>query len=92
MPSNSTNLFKRKEKIMGIKVLAEAIILQSIEDLWDEKQKEDSIRFFDEEGFSICAEIAGMGLFEQLRLYNMVNRITKSEGKKVKKSLTLTAA
>ncbi len=77
---------------MGVKNLAEAIILQSIEDLWDETQKENSIKFFDGEGFYICAKVAGMGLFEQLRLYNMIKRITKRDREKTKKFLTLTTA
>ena len=73
-----------KGEEMGKKSLAEAIILQSMEDLWDER--EDSLNFFDGEGFNICAELAGMGFFEQLRLYNMINKAINREGKKSKNS------
>lgn len=74
---------------MGIKVLAEAVILQSMEDLWDKKERDDAIRFFNSEGFSTFAGIAGMNFFEQLRVYNMVNKMTRGERherKKVKSS------
>lgn len=80
---------------MGIKGLAEAIILQSMEDLWDEEHKDDSVRFFDGEGFSLCADIAGMNFFEQLRLYNMANRMMPravNGRKKPKRQLTQTVA
>lgn len=74
---------------MGKKSLAEAVILQSMEDLWDEKERDNALRFFNGEGFSTFAGIAGMNFFEQLRLYNMVNKMTKGERherKKVKNS------
>ncbi len=71
---------------MGVRVLAEAIILQSIEDLWDGKEKADAMKFFDGDGFVACAELAGMNFFEQLRLYNMVNRTVRQEQLKLKKT------
>ncbi len=69
---------------MGVNNLAEAIILQSIEDLWSEKQRKECIDFFKGEGFCICAGIAGMNLTEQIRLLNMVNRVVKNERRKIK--------
>ena len=44
----------------GLVSLAEAIILQSLEDLWIPEHREESECFFCGEGFSICAEVAGL--------------------------------
>ena len=52
--------------------LAEAIILQSIEDLWDESQRDGCIAFFGGEDFTTCAKIARMSLSDQVKLLNMV--------------------
>ncbi|MEW6109569.1 MAG: hypothetical protein AB1632_10445 [Nitrospirota bacterium] len=60
---------------MSLKSLAERIILESIEDLWSEGDFQDSVAFFREEGFGVCAEIAGMNLYDQVRLLNLVNEI-----------------
>src|SRR5512143_3025437 len=40
--------------------LAEAIILQSIEDLWNPVCKKGSLMFFQGDGFALCSEIAGI--------------------------------
>ena len=53
--------------------LAEAIILQSIEDLWDESQRDGCIAFFTGEDFTMCARIARMSLSDQVKLLNMVS-------------------
>jgi len=58
---------------MGIRHLAEAIILQSIEDLWNELQRENCKTFFSGDGFSICARIAGMGLSDQEKLLSLLD-------------------
>ena len=50
------------------KHLAEAIILQAIEDLWSPQHRGESIEFFLGEGFAKCAELAGMGIYDRLRL------------------------
>lgn len=79
---------------MGAKTLAEAIILQSMEDLWDGKERADALRFFDGEGFSACAKIAGLNFFEQLRLYNMANKMIgrkRPENKQAGKFLSAVA-
>lgn len=60
--------------------IAEAIILQSIEDLWSAVHRKESIEFFTGEGFAICANIAGMGLYEKLKL---IQAIKKAIQKKV---------
>ncbi len=46
---------------MGLKGLAEGIILQAIEDLFSRKNRAESIRFLTGEGFRMSADIAGMG-------------------------------
>lgn len=60
---------------MGMKELAEGIILQSMEDLWDAKYRKDSIEFFEGKGVFVCTEMAGMNLYEQVRLFNLVHGI-----------------
>ena len=62
---------------MGVRHLAEAIILQSIEDLWNELHREDCKTFFNGGGFSICARIAGMGLSDQEKLLSLIDGLIK---------------
>lgn len=57
---------------MSLRKLAEGIILQSIEDLWNEDCREDCITFFKGKDFRLCAEVAGMDLSDQVRLLNLV--------------------
>lgn len=45
---------------MGVKNLAEAIILQSLEDIWNPACRKESIEFFKGDGFKIYAELAGL--------------------------------
>jgi len=45
---------------MGYRNLAEAIILQSLEDLGDPRYSRESMDFFTGPGFKLCAEIAGL--------------------------------
>jgi len=77
---------------VNIKNLAEHILLQCIEDLWDEGERDDGRDFFKGERFHLCAEMAGMSLHDQSTLLNMVSKIMdrtttakrkpKSSGKK----------
>ncbi len=62
---------KRQGKVT---TLAEAIILQSIEDLFDDRYRKDCRNFFFGEGFRTCAEIAKMKAIEQIKLINLVNK------------------
>lgn len=57
---------------MGTRTLAEAVILQSICDLWKQDKKRESIKFFRGKWFSIYAAIAGMGPNEKNRLIRML--------------------
>lgn len=66
---------------MGLKGLAEGIILQSIEDLWSENQRAECIAFFTGKEFGICAEIAGMNLADQLKVLNMVKSVIANSTK-----------
>ena len=52
--------------------LAEAIILQSIEDLWHPVSKKGSLRFFGGAGFILCCEIAGISYIRQLAMFRML--------------------
>jgi|Deesub1362A_J573_1020465.scaffolds.fasta_scaffold00027_23 hypothetical protein len=61
---------------MGLKTLFEAIILQSIEDLWDARHREESIEFLTGQGFHFCAKMAGMGTEERLKLMKFVKDVT----------------
>ncbi|MEW6571845.1 MAG: hypothetical protein AB1390_11875 [Nitrospirota bacterium] len=58
----------------GLSNLAQAIILQSIEDLWDDKHRNDSRTFFGGEGFTICAQMSGMKAVERIRLLNLLRK------------------
>ncbi len=59
-------------KDMGYKSLAEAVILQSIEDLWSPSHKNESKNFFEGDGFKICAEIAGMNSLKQYKFLHLL--------------------
>ncbi|MBI5100677.1 MAG: hypothetical protein HZB33_02390 [Nitrospirae bacterium] len=54
--------------------LAEGIILQSIEDLWNDEHKQESLAFFQGDDFLTCAALAGMNLLEQAKLLQMVSQ------------------
>ena len=54
--------------------IAEAIILQAVEDLWSPVHRKESIEFFTGEGFAICARIVGMGLYDKLRLIRIIKK------------------
>jgi hypothetical protein len=69
---------------MGLKGLAEGIILQSMEDLWVKDHKEDCIAFFKGKGFRDCAEMAGMTTSDQIKLLNIVKNIIETQREKRK--------
>ena len=77
---------------MSIKGLAEGIILQSIEDLWSENHRGESIDFFTGKEFSICAGLAEMNLPDQLKVLNLVKSVVgntmKSSGAAAKESFS----
>ncbi len=53
---------------MGLRNLAEAVILQSLEDLWSPSYSKESKEFFGGDGFEICAEIAGLNSEKKFRI------------------------
>lgn len=61
-----------KGTLMGFRRLAEAIILQSIEDLWMPTHRQESLAFFKGEAFNICAEIAGMSVLKKGKLLRLL--------------------
>ncbi len=69
---------------MNIKHLAEAIILQSIEDLWNESHREECIKFFSGEDFRTCARIAGMDISDQIKILGLLGDSLKNMNKTVK--------
>lgn len=58
---------------MGKRSLAEAIILQSMEDLWDPQHRQQSLDFFSGEGFEICAGMAGLTEGECQEIFKLLN-------------------
>ena len=52
--------------------LAEAIILQYIEDLWNPVCKRGSLKFFGSDGFVFYAGIAGISYINQLAMFRML--------------------
>jgi hypothetical protein len=66
---------------MAVRNVAEAIILQSIEDLWDKKWKEESVSFFRGEAFNACAEIAGLTAFDRKKLLAMIGGLIHDKRK-----------
>ncbi|MBE0428056.1 MAG: hypothetical protein IBX72_15635 [Nitrospirae bacterium] len=52
--------------------LAEAIIAQSIEDLWDPVCRKGSLIFFEGAGFVLCSEIAGISYIKRLAMLRML--------------------
>ena len=56
---------------------AEAIILQSIEDLWNPLCRRGSLRFFKSDGFALCSEIAGISYIKQLAVFRMLADVSR---------------
>ena len=63
----------------GIVSLAEAVIFQSISDLWNGNQREKSLKFFKGEGFLKYADLAGMCMSDRRRLFEMLDKALKRE-------------
>ncbi len=58
----------------GIKTLAEAVILQAMEDLWSKTHRQKSIEFFRGDGFKHYADLAGMSAADRTKLLKMVGK------------------
>ncbi|MBI4823348.1 MAG: hypothetical protein HY805_03845 [Nitrospirae bacterium] len=55
--------------------LAQAIILQSVEDMWDKQHRAECMEFFTGEGFHICAQMAGLLPNEKSKLLNLAWKV-----------------
>ena len=55
-----------------LKSLAEAVILQSIEDLWNPISKKGSLKFFEGSGFKLYSKMAGIRYSKQLAVLKML--------------------
>jgi hypothetical protein len=64
-----------KKKDALLKALAEAVILQAMEDLWSDTHRKESLEFFEGEGFGHCADLAGMRVVDRLKLIRMLRRL-----------------
>jgi len=71
------NAFMAKGDEMGIRELAEGIMLQSIEDIWSVKHRKGGLDFFHGEGFPDCADLAGMTLYDRARVINFVHGVAE---------------
>jgi hypothetical protein len=60
---------------MGVKSLAEGILCQSLEDLWDDDLRDESLAFFASSDFSSCAQLARMNVTDQIELLTLVSRV-----------------
>lgn len=67
-------ILRTEKAAKPIRALAEAVILQAIEDLYSPTTRAQSIEFFRGEGFSTYAELAGMNEVEKLRLIMMLGQ------------------
>ncbi|MBF0558240.1 MAG: hypothetical protein HQL08_05625 [Nitrospirae bacterium] len=77
--SESKTALKKKDPGMQVKRLAEAILLQSFEDLWSEEERPASIDFFSGEGYRICSEIADMTSDDKGGMLVMVRGVLKQQ-------------
>jgi hypothetical protein len=68
---------------MKVAHLAEAIVLQAIDDLWDEEQRQGCTEFFTGEDFRTCAAIAGISTSDQIKILKMFGGIMRGAGKSV---------
>jgi hypothetical protein len=69
---SDANSMSQAKKTRVIKNLAEAIILQSMEDIWVAAYRKDSRDFFSGDGFKICSEIAGLDAVKQFKVLNLI--------------------
>ena len=71
-------------KAMAVKELAETVILQSIEDLWDKKRREECSSFFCGQGFSFWAGAAGMTISARRKILSMILASMTEKGSFIK--------
>jgi hypothetical protein len=59
---------------MKVRRLAESVILQSLEDLWDDRYRAESIDFFTGREFHLFARMANMDTEDKIKLLRMVKK------------------
>lgn len=64
---------------MVTKSVAEAIILQGMEDLWDLRFRAESLKFFAGKEFRTCARMAGMSTDDKLKLLHYVKQVVGNQ-------------
>jgi len=67
---------------MKVRKLAEAVILQSLEDLYDPRHRAESVDFFSGEGFHICARMAGLCPKDKLKVLKLAYGVINSTNHK----------
>lgn len=73
--------------VMAMKSLVEAIILQSIEDLWKPAYKRESLLFFRGGGFEICADALKISYARQLKIIKMLaDTGARTKSQKIKRA------
>jgi hypothetical protein len=73
--SNSSGNYIAPWMAVNLKKLCEQVILQAVEDLYDDNQREDSVAFFQSKEFMLYAEIAGIDLASRVRLLHFVQQV-----------------
>lgn len=63
---------------MALNKLAEAIILQALEDMWDKRYFKESIDFFLGDGFNIWSYFAGLDVYKQYMILLLACRGLKA--------------
>lgn len=68
---------------MGVKALAESIILQSLEDLASPHHRKESIRFFAGDGFRVSAKMAGLNCSERKKILALSGCLTAAGKRRI---------
>lgn len=79
--SDSPKKASSRTRSFRLEALAEAVILQAMEDLWSDIHREKSREFFTGGGFKCFADMAGMGAVERLRLIKILGRMNRAKSK-----------
>lgn len=69
---------KRNLELEWARHLAEAIILQAIEDVFCSGREEESMEFFKGEGFTDCADVIGMSLYERQKILCLLEKASNN--------------
>jgi phosphatidylserine decarboxylase len=67
---------------VGLKSLAEAVILQSLEDLWNPIYRKKSKEFFRGEGFEIFSQIAELNSLRLIKILSHLRGMRNGNGGK----------